>query len=73
MRAAEAEVCSLRPRPRLFAWIDQAALLWLLNVDQLVELDCHRAVIERRTGSQQMFRRRPLAVGEVLLAWELVA
>jgi len=60
-------------RERPFARIDHAGLLWLLNGDKLVELDCHRAVIERRTGSRQVFRRRPLAVGEVVLAWELVA
>jgi len=60
-------------RERPFARIDHAGLLWLLNGDRLVELDCHRAVIERRTGSRQVFRRRPLAVGEVVLAWELVA
>jgi hypothetical protein len=60
-------------RERPFARLDHAGLLWLLNGDKLVELDCHRAVIERRTGSRQVFRRRPLAVGEVVLAWELVA
>jgi hypothetical protein len=57
---------------RPFARIDHAGLLWLLNGDRLVELDCHRAVIERSAGSRQVFRRRPLAVGEVVLAWELV-
>jgi hypothetical protein len=41
-----------------------AGLLWLLNGDRLAELDCHRAVIERRTGSLQVFPRRPLAAGE---------
>jgi hypothetical protein len=58
---------------RPFARIDHAGLLWLLNGDRLAELDHHRAVIERRTGSRQVFRRRPGAVGEVVLAWELVA
>jgi hypothetical protein len=29
-------------------------------------------VIETRTGARQTFRRRPLAVGDVVLAWELV-
>jgi hypothetical protein len=58
-------------RERPFARIDHAGLLWLLNGDRLVELDRHRAVIETRTGARQTFRRRPLAVGEVVLAWEL--
>jgi hypothetical protein len=59
-------------RERPFARIDHAGLLWLLNGDRLVELGRHRAVIERSTGSRQVFRRRPLAVGEVVLAWELL-
>jgi hypothetical protein len=59
-------------RERPFARLDHAGLLWLLNGDRLAELDCHRAVIERSTVSPQVFRRRPLAVGEVVLAWELV-
>jgi hypothetical protein len=60
-------------RERPFARIDHAGLLWLLNDDKLVELDRKKAVIERRTGARQTFRRRPLAVGEIVLAWELVA
>jgi hypothetical protein len=59
-------------RARPLARIDHAGLLWLLNGDRLVELDRHRAVIETRTGARQTFRRRPVAVGEVVLAWELV-
>jgi hypothetical protein len=58
-------------RARPFARIDHAGLLWLLNGDRLVELDRHRAVIETRTGARQTFRRRPFAVGDVVLAWEL--
>jgi len=59
-------------RERPFARIDHAGLLWLLNGDRLVDLDRHRAVIEKSTGALQGFRRRPVAVGEVVLAWELV-
>jgi hypothetical protein len=59
-------------RDRPFPRIDQAGLLWLLNGDRLVELDRYTAVIERRTGARQRFRRRPVAVGDVVLAWELV-
>jgi hypothetical protein len=58
-------------RERPFARIDHAGLLWLLNGDRLVELDRRGAVIETRTGARQTFRRRPLAVGDVVLAWEL--
>lgn len=58
-------------RERPFARIDHAGLIWLLNGETLVELHRHWAVIERRTGARQTFRRRPLAVGEVVLAWEL--
>jgi hypothetical protein len=60
-------------RDRPFARIDHAGILWLLNGDRLAELDRHRAVIERRTGAFQTFRRGPITVGEVVLAWELVA
>jgi hypothetical protein len=59
-------------RDRPFARIGQAGLLWLLNGDKLIELDRHVAVIERRTGARQTFKRRPVAVGEIVLAWELV-
>jgi len=60
-------------RERPFARVDQAGFLWLLNGDELVELDRHMVVIERRTGARQRFRRRPVAVGDIALAWELVA
>ena len=59
-------------RARPFARIDHAGLLWLLNGDKLLDLDRHTASIERRTGARQRFRRRPVAVGEIVLAWELV-
>jgi hypothetical protein len=40
--------------------------------DMLVELNRHTAVIKRRIGAPHTFRRRPVAVGEIVLAWELV-
>ena len=49
-----------------------AGLLWLLNGDQLVELHRNRAIIETTTATRQTFRRRPVAVGELVLVWELV-
>ncbi len=51
--------------------VDSAGLLWMLNGGKLVELDRHKAVIETGTGARQTFRRRPLAVGEAALAWEI--
>jgi hypothetical protein len=58
-------------RERPFARVGHAGLLWLLNGDRLVELDGHCAVIERQTGVRQSYRRKPVLVGEVVLAWEL--
>jgi hypothetical protein len=58
-------------RDRPFARIDQAGLLWLLNGDKLIALYENTATIETRTGARHTFRRRPLAVGDVVLAWEL--
>jgi hypothetical protein len=58
-------------RDRPFARVDRAGLLWLLNGDRLVEFDRHRAAIERRTGARQTYRRKPVSVGDVVLAWEL--
>jgi hypothetical protein len=56
-------------RERPFARIDNAGLLWLLNGDKLIALSENTATIETRTGARQTFRRRLLAVGDVVLAW----
>ena len=58
-------------RARAFARINHAGLLWLVNGDRLVELYRNRAITERRTGVRQTFRRRPVPVGEIVLAWEV--
>jgi hypothetical protein len=58
-------------RDRPFARTDRAGLLWLLNGDRLIELHRHQAVMERGTGARQTYRRRPVAVGDIMLAWEL--
>ena len=58
-------------RERPFARIDREGLLWLLDGNKVVELDRHKAVIETPTGVRQVFRRKPVAVGAVVLAWEL--
>jgi hypothetical protein len=59
-------------RDRPFAQIDQEGLLWLLNGDRLIALSENTATVERRTGARQIFRRQPLAVGDAVLAWELI-
>ena len=58
-------------RERPFARIDHLALLWLLNGDKLVELHRDKAILETASGARQTYRRRPVEVGCVVLAWEL--
>jgi hypothetical protein len=60
-------------RDKPFARVDCSGLLWLLNGRRLVALSENTAAIETRTGARQTFRRRPAAVGDVVLAWELGA
>jgi hypothetical protein len=56
---------------RPFARLDQMGLLWLLNGGAVVELLRDRAIIETLGGARQCYRRRPVEVGRVVLAWEL--
>jgi hypothetical protein len=59
-------------RERPFARIDRAGLLWLLDGSKLVMLTVDLAGIEANgTGSRQTYRRKPLELGHVALAWEL--
>jgi len=58
-------------RERPFARIDHMGLLWLLDGDIVRELHRDRAIIETQSGARQTFRRRPVEVGCVVLAWEL--
>jgi hypothetical protein len=58
-------------RERPFARVDHLGLLWLLNGGTVVELHRDRAMIERQGGARQCYRRRPVEVGRVVLAWEL--
>jgi hypothetical protein len=58
-------------RERPFARIDQAGLLWFLSGDELVVLSEDTAIIERRGGARQTYRRKPIDPGRVL-AWEIV-
>jgi hypothetical protein len=60
-------------RERPFARIDRQGLLWLLDGNQVVDLHRDKAIIETTTGARQTYRRRPVEVGSVVLAWELSA
>jgi hypothetical protein len=60
-------------RERPVARIDHAGLLWFINGGKLVELTANMATLETLTGCRQTYRRRPVEVGQVVLAWELVA
>jgi hypothetical protein len=58
-------------RERPFARVDHLGLLWLLNGGSVVELHRDRAILETERGTRQCYRRRPVEVGRVVLAWEL--
>jgi hypothetical protein len=57
-------------RERPFARVDHLGLLWLLNGGTVVELHRDRAILETERGVRQCYRRRPVEVGRVVLAWE---
>jgi hypothetical protein len=59
-------------RERPFARVDQLGLLWLLKGGIIVELHRHRAIVQTERGATQTYRRRPVEVGRVVLAWELI-
>jgi hypothetical protein len=59
-------------RERPFARVDHMGLLWLVNGRKIIELHRDQAIIETERGARQSYRRRPVEVGRVVLAWELV-
>jgi hypothetical protein len=59
-------------RERPFARIDHLGLLWLLDGGTVLELHRDHAIIEPLRGARQTYRRRPVEVGRVMLAWELI-
>jgi len=59
-------------RERPFARIDHLGLLWLLDGGTVVELHRDHAIIETLGSAPQTYRRRPVEVGRVILAWELM-
>jgi hypothetical protein len=57
---------------RPFARVDNMGLIWFCNGGSIVELYRHHAVIQARMdGARLSFRRRPVDIGRVVLAWEL--
>ena len=58
-------------RERPFVRVDHLGLLWLLYGGTIIELHRDRAIIERDSGARQTYRRRPVEIGRVALAWEL--
>jgi hypothetical protein len=57
-------------RERPFARVDHLGLLWLLNGGTVLELHRDRAILEPERGAPQRYRRRPVEIGRVALAWE---
>jgi len=64
---AGATISAFVKRPRCWS------LLWLLHGNKIVELHRDKAIIETRTGAHQTYRRRPVEVGRIVLAWELAS
>jgi hypothetical protein len=58
-------------RERPFGRVDHLGLLWLVKGGNIVELHRDRAILETEGGVRQTYRRRPIEVGRVVLAWEL--
>ena len=58
-------------RERPFARVDHLGLLWLVKGGTIVELNRDRAILQTESGAPQTYRRRPVEVGRVVLAWEL--
>jgi hypothetical protein len=58
-------------RERPYGRIDRLGLLWLVNGGAIVELHRDRAVLKTESAAPQTYRRRPVEVGRVVLAWEL--
>jgi hypothetical protein len=50
---------------------DHRGLLWVLNGGSILQMHRDRATIKTQGGAQQTYRRRPVEVGRVVLAWEL--
>jgi hypothetical protein len=60
-------------RERPFARVDHLGLLWLVKGGLIIDLRRHLAILQTKSGARQTYRRRPVEVGRVVLAWELDA
>jgi hypothetical protein len=58
-------------RKRPFARLDNMGLIWFLNGGTIIELHRDHATIGTRMGARQCYRRRPVEVSRVALAWQL--
>lgn len=52
-------------------YVPHRGQLWEVNGGRIVALDCDRAIIEIASGDRRIYKRQPLEVGRVVLAWEL--
>jgi hypothetical protein len=59
-------------REHPFARVDHLGLLWLVNGGRIIELQRDKAILETERGAPQSYRRRPVEVGRVVLAWEII-
>jgi hypothetical protein len=59
-------------RERPMSRVDHLGLVWLLNGGAVVELHRDGAVLQTAGGALQSYPRRPIEVGRVVLAWELI-
>jgi hypothetical protein len=60
-------------RERPFARVDHLGLLWLVKGGAIIDLRRDRAILQTKSGAHQTYRRGPVEVGRVVLAWELYA
>jgi hypothetical protein len=52
-------------------YVPHRGLLWEVNGGQVIELHRDRAIIEVEGGDRRAYKRQPVEVGRVVLAWEL--
>jgi hypothetical protein len=46
-------------------------LVWLIDGGTVLEMHRDHTIIETSGGARQTYRRRPVEVGRVVLAWKL--
>jgi hypothetical protein len=60
-------------RERPLARVEHLGLLWLVKGGLIIDLHRDQAILQTKSGARQTYRRRPVEVGRVVLAWELDA